>query len=91
MFGPSWDHVWPSYNSRPAISLKFATLDLHDLRPISIECPFFGNFQDHVGTMIGLALLPDQLGLSNFKTWSRWSKAYVYEVHALTMLKPCLA
>ena len=40
---------------------------------MSIECLLFGTIPgpcfDHAGTMYGLALLPDQLELCNFKDW----------------------
>ena len=42
MFGPCGNHVWLSFTSRPARALIFTTLDWHDLRPISLECLFFG-------------------------------------------------
>ena len=101
MSGPCWDHVWPSFTSRPARALKFSTLNPNGLRTISMECLFLGTmsgpfwdhvwpsftyrpiralkcstlspnclkdhlygvsiFGDYVGTMFGLALLPDQL------------------------------
>ena len=97
MSGPCSDHVRPSFTSRPPRALKFSTLNLHGLRTISMECLIFRTmlgpclaqlyfqisqsteifntesklskdhlygvsiFGDHVGTMFGLALLPDQL------------------------------
>ena len=76
MFGLCWDHVWPSFTCRPDRALKFSTLDLHGLRPISLEFLFLGPCQAHVGTMFGLALLQDQLEQCSFqgKTFLRLSK-----------------
>ena len=52
MSGPCWDHVWPSFTSRPAIAMKFSKLNINGLRPISMECLFFGTMSgpcwDHV-------------------------------------------
>ena len=73
------DHVWPSFPFRPARALKFARLGEYGLRKVSMECVLFrtmnvsmecvlfgtisGSYWNHFGTMFGLALFPNQLGL----------------------------
>ena len=58
MFGPCWDHVWPSLTSRQAMALKFSRLSQTDLRYMSMEALHFGTIpgscQDHVGAMFVL-------------------------------------
>ena len=62
MFGPCWDHVWPSFTFRPARSLKYLRLSQFGLMQMSYEVPTFWDHVDamyiyHAGTMFGLALL----------------------------------
>ena len=37
-----WDHAWPGFSSRPAISLKFYRMCPNDERAMSIECLHLG-------------------------------------------------
>ena len=57
--------------SRRAISIKLSRLCQPDLRPMNMEFVVFGTmsrpYVDHVRTMFGLALLPDQLDARNFQ------------------------
>ena len=67
MFGLYWDHVYPNFTPRPARALKYWRLSQYGLMNISMECLLFGTMSgpslDHVGTMLGPASIPDQLGL----------------------------
>merc|ERR1712081_75438 len=52
MSGPCWDHVWPSFTSRPARALKLSRLSQHGLRTLPMDCLIFGTMSgpclDHV-------------------------------------------
>ena len=63
MSGSCLDHDWPSYTSRPARLMKFLRLSRHGLRTCLWNVYFLGPCQDHVETMFGLALFPNQLRL----------------------------
>ena len=59
--------------SRPARALKLSRLSQHGLRTLPMDFLIFGTMSgpclDHVGTMFGLALLPDQLEHWIFQGW----------------------
>ena len=67
MFGPYLDHVWPSFTTSPAKAPKFLRLGKHYLRYMSMVFLLFGTIfwpcLDHVWTIFGLALVPDQIDL----------------------------
>ena len=57
---------------------------------------FLGPCQDHVGTMLGLTLLPDKKELLKFSSLSQhgvssMSIEWFFSDHVRTMLGPCLA
>ena len=100
MLGPCWDHIWPSFTSRPARVMKISKVSHDRLRHMCMKCsllkimlrPCF----DHVKTMFSLSLAPYQLELWHFfKTFSIWSKKKIlgvydfgpFQCHILTMLK----
>merc|ERR1711954_168995 len=90
---PCRDYVWLSFTSRPARALKFSTVNLHGLRPISMECLFFGTMSgscsDHVRPSLTSrpprALKFSTLNLHGLRTISM--ECLIFR----TMLGPCLA
>ena len=65
--GPCWDHIWPSFGSKPARALIFSKLSQQDLKQVSRECPLFGTLSGpclaHDGAISGLTFHPDQIEL----------------------------
>ena len=78
MFTPCFDHILPSFTSRPTRALKLSTMSQNGLRPKSMEQIFFG-------TVSGLCLdhyFQMRQSPKMFKTESPWSKANFYLVSA---------